>query len=579
MVAKGGAIFRSTNGGESWVSASAGLPAFLINNLEIDPENPEIAYAALARTSGAGLYRTTNGGVSWSPRGSGLPRFAVQVVRVDPTDSNAVFCGTDVGVFRSTDQGESWTRFGTGLPASSVHDIRILEDGSIVRAATHGRGIWELEVPPPSNKPPVAAILIPGGAVPITSAALTVTKGQTLDLTGLISDPDPGDQVTAAWTFPDTWRTVEVSSSSSIVSHTFERAGVFPVALLARDSRKAVSSAVVTVSVLEVADDCATPIVVPGNGPFPVTVNLNNETGTSQSGDPQPLCLRSPLGRSASLWLEFTPAVTDNYEFSTCRSAIDTVLSLWTGPACGPYTAVAGGCNDDALQPTTCTGLTSSLVNSRVEAGATIRILVTGFSTSSIGELRLTVHRALRIESASVTGKRLLVTGRGFAPGAVVLLNGEQQKTRNDALSPTTLLIAKRAGKQITENQPVTLQVRNPDGSFSDPFTFVRLGTVTQLSPPDGSIFSHFPRTTTLTWEPLPNAVSYVVEIDCFHCCASGQWCTDVGATFRIVRDITDTSYTFNFVGAQPGRWRVWAVDATGQQGPKSGWWEFRYTT
>ena len=36
-------------------------------------------------------------------------------------------------------------------------------------------------------------------------------------------------------------------------------------------------------------------------------------------------------------------------------------------------------------------------------------------------------------------------------------------------------------------------------------------------------------------------------------------------------------SYTFDFVGAQPGRWRVWAVDVNGQKGPKSDWWGFSY--
>ena len=100
----------------------------------------------------------------------------------------------------------------------------------------------------------------------------------------------------------------------------------------------------------------------------------------------------------------------------------------------------------------------------------------------------------------------------------------------------------------------------------------------TQLSPADGSVFDHYPRTTTLKWTAVPGATSYTVEIDCYHCCQSGKWCTDVGKTYNLVPDIKATSYTFDFVGAQPGRWRVWAVDAIGQESPKTGWWEFRYT-
>jgi len=40
---------------------------------------------------------------------------------------------------------------------------------------------------------------------------------------------------------------------------------------------------------------------------------------------------------------------------------------------------------------------------------------------------------------------------------------------------------------------------------------------------------------------------------------------------------LTDTSYTFDFVGKQPGRWQVWAIDENGIPGPKSGWWGFTY--
>ena len=97
-----------------------------------------------------------------------------------------------------------------------------------------------------------------------------------------------------------------------------------------------------------------------------------------------------------------------------------------------------------------------------------------------------------------------------------------------------------------------------------------------QVSPPDGSVFDHYPRTTTLEWRPLFGAVGYRVEVDCFHCCEYGEWCTDIGITW--MEDyVAGTTYTFDFVGAQPGRWRVSGIDATGLEGQRSGWWEFEY--
>ena len=75
-----------------------------------------------------------------------------------------------------------------------------------------------------------------------------------------------------------------------------------------------------------------------------------------------------------------------------------------------------------------------------------------------------------RIIMASVSGKKLFLTGENFHAGAVILLNGEEQKSKNDAQSPQTILIGKKAGKRVKEGD--RLQVRNPNGSISAEFTF-----------------------------------------------------------------------------------------------------------
>jgi hypothetical protein len=85
---------------------------------------------------------------------------------------------------------------------------------------------------------------------------------------------------------------------------------------------------------------------------------------------------------------------------------------------------------------------------------------------------------APRIMHARVKGKKLILTGENFMEGAVILVDGERQKTRNDETSPTTTLIAKKAGNRIPDYAIVTIQVQGPNG-VTDKFPFFRGQVIT----------------------------------------------------------------------------------------------------
>ncbi|HLF84266.1 MAG TPA: SBBP repeat-containing protein, partial [Blastocatellia bacterium] len=78
------------------------------------------------------------------------------------------------------------------------------------------------------------------------------------------------------------------------------------------------------------------------------------------------------------------------------------------------------------------------------------------------------------INSARVKGKKLIVTGSEFDAGARILVDGLSQKTANDAENPSSVLVAKKAGRSIGPGQRVILQVRNSDGGLSPEFSFMR---------------------------------------------------------------------------------------------------------
>jgi len=94
------------------------------------------------------------------------------------------------------------------------------------------------------------------------------------------------------------------------------------------------------------------------------------------------------------------------------------------------------------------------------------------------------------------------------------------------------------------------------------------LGAPTLISPSSGTVYSHFPRTTTLVWSTVEDATSYIVEVQY----DGGSWSTLVST------EVSGTTHTFNFVGAQPGRWRVQAKAADGSTGAWTAYSGFEYS-
>jgi len=74
---------------------------------------------------------------------SAVPDVSCSAFQIDPLDGNTIYVGTDIGVFRTIDGGVTWTNFSEGLPNVAIYDIKLHESGRLLRAGTHGRGMWE----------------------------------------------------------------------------------------------------------------------------------------------------------------------------------------------------------------------------------------------------------------------------------------------------------------------------------------------------------------------------------------------------------------------------------------------------
>ncbi|MBK9375332.1 MAG: PKD domain-containing protein [Holophagales bacterium] len=101
--------------------------------------------AALDKEQKTAAPASTGIGVPVTYAGGSFSYFApVDSLAVSPSDANLMFAGTKYGIFRSTNKGQAWSRFGDDFPATWVSSLLFSPDGSKLRAATWGRGMWEI---------------------------------------------------------------------------------------------------------------------------------------------------------------------------------------------------------------------------------------------------------------------------------------------------------------------------------------------------------------------------------------------------------------------------------------------------
>jgi photosystem II stability/assembly factor-like uncharacterized protein len=95
------------------------------------------------------IYKTIDRGSSWSAMNGDLPHEGyAHVIREDLWNRNLLFVGTSRGLFVSVTGGQRWHRIRSGLPTVAVSDLVIHPRDRELVVATHGRGIYILDIAP-----------------------------------------------------------------------------------------------------------------------------------------------------------------------------------------------------------------------------------------------------------------------------------------------------------------------------------------------------------------------------------------------------------------------------------------------
>src|SRR5436190_4789450 len=122
----GGEVWVTTDGGDSWMDRSAGLPGNLLNAVVYDGTRLLVGGGLLFGSQFVGLYESTDLGVTWNPLHDGTwPVLVVEDIAVDPSDGARIFVAIDGGgVNRTTDGGATWQIGVGGTQALAGRSIR-----------------------------------------------------------------------------------------------------------------------------------------------------------------------------------------------------------------------------------------------------------------------------------------------------------------------------------------------------------------------------------------------------------------------------------------------------------------------
>ncbi len=141
-VGYGDGVYKSLDGGENWKNMGLKKSEH-IGMIVVDPRDSDVVYVAAqgplwSAGGDRGLFKTTDGGENWELVLSGGNYTGVNEIHLDPRDPDVLFAvkhqryrnvaalmngGPESGIFKSTDGGRTWRELSEGLPDEDMGKI------------------------------------------------------------------------------------------------------------------------------------------------------------------------------------------------------------------------------------------------------------------------------------------------------------------------------------------------------------------------------------------------------------------------------------------------------------------------
>ncbi|MGK0389070.1 MAG: photosystem II stability/assembly factor-like uncharacterized protein [Maribacter sp.] len=209
--APSGGVWKTTDNGATWTQFISGLVRLGVSDIVIHPTNPDIIYIATGDRDagdapGYGVWRSIDGGLNWTPQNSGMGNRTINEVLMDPNDPNImVAAGSNGRIYRTTDGGANWASsasLGYNPKDIAYHPTNsniVYASGSEVHKSTDG-GITWTEI---TNGVPSGASRIGLAVSPDEPNWVYLLAGDGSGLIGIYRSTDSGTSFTTRTTTPN----------------------------------------------------------------------------------------------------------------------------------------------------------------------------------------------------------------------------------------------------------------------------------------------------------------------------------------------------------------------------------------
>ncbi len=142
----GSSVFKSIDAGITWTSVTSGLPNRTITSVSIYPTDANLVFLTFSGFGAGKVYKSSNGGSTWVSISGNLPDTPINDIFIypnNPGNPNTFFVATDIGIFVTENDGINWAEISTSMPNTVVMHLDYSPGNQMLRAGTHGRGVFE----------------------------------------------------------------------------------------------------------------------------------------------------------------------------------------------------------------------------------------------------------------------------------------------------------------------------------------------------------------------------------------------------------------------------------------------------